>query len=98
MKPFKFIGERLTGGGWTPFADQVEQLEAEESARRLSRECEAEEIQRLGVFDKDQYDADILRSRLGGVPLAHLRALPYIEGNRFVDGTVERIPNPEQNP
>lgn len=36
--------------------------------------------------------------RLGSFTLDHLRSLPYLPGNQFVEGGRELIPNPEQSP
>ena len=60
--------------------ERYQPTEGELSMQRTSEECEAEEAERL-------------RRQIGGLPLLdHAREMPYIPGNRFIDGAVEYRP------
>ena len=83
MKPketIKFVASHLGGGGWAAFAIEMKEFEAEASARRVSRECEAEEVQRLGELSTKWL-----------VDVGYLQRMPYVPGNQFVEGGKEQV-------
>lgn len=56
--------------------------EAQRAAERASRECQEEEVQRLGHFAVD-----------GRIDIGYIQKMPYVPGNQFVEGGHETPPD-----